>query len=210
MKPLQKVAILTLICALLTLPAGSGLTQRIYDFEKMSKDLVTLLTIAGFSIADNLDVINLNKAKLGMPLPEGEAYSYKGIDPVTFAKTITRDFTTRTGIGIRFVSEGKGGYGPRNPADLPDEWEQAQINRFKDIGLPPGVGFGEFLKVGEKPKRVIYRYFFPLYIQERCLKCHGDPATSPTGDKKDITNYYMENYKIGELRGGISVTFPVS
>lgn len=208
MKPLQKIAISTLICTLAIFPAGTGLTQ-VYDFEKMSRNIITLLTIAGFSVADNLDVINMHNAKLGMPLPENQPYSHKGIDPIQFAKTITRDFTIRTGIAVRFVSEGKGEYGPRNPADQPDTWEQAQINRFKELGLSPDIGFGEFLKVGEKPKRVIYRYFYPLYINERCLKCHGDPANSPTGDGKDITDYYMENYKIGELRGGISLTFPV-
>ncbi|MCQ4575179.1 MAG: DUF3365 domain-containing protein [Candidatus Brocadiales bacterium] len=208
MRPLQKTAILILICGLTIFPAGVGFSQ-IYDFEKMSRNIIQLMAIAGFFIADNLDVINMHDAKLGQPLPEGKPYSHKGIDPVTFAKTITRDFTTRTGIEVRFVSEGKGEYGPRNPADLPDQWELAQINRFQELDLPQGAGFGEFLKVGERPKRVIYRYFYPLYITERCLKCHGDPANSPTKDGKDITNYYMENYKPGELRGGISLIFPV-
>ena len=209
MKALQKIAILTLVCAITVLPAGSGFTQ-VYDFEKMSKNIVALMTIAGFYIADNLDVINMHNAKIGMPLPKNEPYNHKGIDPVNFARAITRDFTTRTGIKVNFVSDGKAERGPRNPAAQPDNWEKAQIKRFDELGLPPGVGFGEFLKVGEKPKRVIYRYFYPLYIQERCLKCHRDPANSPTGDGKDVTNYYMENYKIGELRGGISITFPVS
>ncbi|MFQ5956215.1 MAG: DUF3365 domain-containing protein [Candidatus Brocadiales bacterium] len=208
MKPLQKITFLVLICALTIFPVRNGFTQ-IYDFEKMAKNIINMLTISGFFIAGSLDVINTHNAKLGIPLPKDEPYSHKGIDPVTFAKAITRDFATRTGIVVRFVSEGKGDYGPRNPADLPDRWEQAQINRFTDLGLPPGIGFGEFLKVGEKPKKVIYRYFHPLYIRELCLKCHGDPANSPTGDGKDVTNYYMENYKPGELRGGISLTFPV-
>lgn len=208
MRPLRKTIILALICTMTVLPTRNSFSQ-IYDFERMAKNIVNMLTVAGSLIARNLDIINTHNAKLGMPLPKDEPYSHKGIDPVSFAKTITRDFTTRTGIVVRFVSEGKGDYGPRNLADLPDKWEQVQIDRFKDLGLPPGVGFGEFLKVGERPKKVIYRYFYPLYIRELCLKCHGDPANSPTGDGKDVTNYYMENYKLGELRGGISITFPV-
>ncbi|MFQ5861905.1 MAG: DUF3365 domain-containing protein [Candidatus Brocadiales bacterium] len=208
MRPLQKITTLLLISTLTIFPTGNGFAQ-IYDFEKMAKNIVNMLTVAGFFIARNLDVINTHNAKLGMPIPKDEPYSHKGIDPVFFAKTITKDFTTRTGIVVRFVSEGKGEYGPRNPADQPDTWEQAQIKRFNELGLPPGVGFGEFLKVGERPKKVIYRYFHPLYVKELCLKCHGDPANSPTGDGKDVTNHYMENYKLGELRGGISITFPV-
>ena len=206
----HKITTLILVCVLTIFPAVSGFSQ-IYDFERMSKTIITLLTIAGFSIADNLDVINTHNAKIGKPLPEDELYSHKGIDPITFAKTITKDFTVRTGVEVRFVSPGKGEYGPRNPADQPDPWEQSQIVRFRDLGLPSGVGFGEFLRMGTgSDKRVVYRYFYPLYINERCLKCHGDPANSPTGDGKDIANYYMENYKLGELRGGISLIFPVS
>jgi methyl-accepting chemotaxis protein len=49
----------------------------------------------------------------------------------------------------------------------------------------------------------------PLKINEACLKCHGDPATSPTGDGKDIAGMPMENYKLGEVRGGISVIAPM-
>lgn len=43
----------------------------------------------------------------------------------------------------------------------------------------------------------------PVYLKtgEGCLKCHGDPATSPFMNGKDIIGFPMENYKDGELRG---------
>ena len=50
----------------------------------------------------------------------------------------------------------------------------------------------------------------PLKIEEACLKCHGHPATSPTNDGKDIAGRQMENYKLGDIRGGISVIAPLA
>ncbi|HHT9118102.1 MAG TPA: Tll0287-like domain-containing protein, partial [Candidatus Hypogeohydataceae bacterium YC38] len=73
---------------------------------------------------------------------------------------------------------------------------------------PKGAGFGEFTKL-EGDGVMVYRYMLPLYIETPCLKCHGDPANSPTGDGRDIAGYPIEGYKEGELRGGISVTIPL-
>lgn len=208
MNPIRKCTLVLAICALALYPLWECPGQQMYDFEKMARGIVNMLNVAGYFIAQNLDVINTHNAKLGQPIPEGQPYSHKGIDPVTFATAITKNFTLRTGIVVRFVSEGKGDYGPRDSNNLPDEWEQEEINRFKELNLPPGVGFGEFLRPGIT-RKVIYRYFFPLYINELCLKCHGDPATSPTKNGKDVTGHTMENYKLGDLRGGISLVFPV-
>ncbi|MEE9584661.1 MAG: DUF3365 domain-containing protein [Candidatus Brocadiales bacterium] len=208
MKSLQKITVTALICVLTIFPVGNCFAQ-VYDFEKIAKHTINMMSIAGFFIAENMDVINTHNAKLGMPIPKGEPFSYKGINPVGFAKTITKDFTKRSGVRIRFVDVGKVEYGLRNPDNMADEWEQDQISKFKGLGLRPDAGFGEFLKVSVAPKKVIYRYFHPLYIDERCLKCHGDPANSPTGDGKDVTGGDMENYRLGELKGGISIIFPV-
>jgi hypothetical protein len=45
----------------------------------------------------------------------------------------------------------------------------------------------------------------PLFIEKSCLPCHGEPA-----GEKDITGKVKEGYKLGELRGDISVTVPVT
>ena len=41
----------------------------------------------------------------------------------------------------------------------------------------------------------------PVRLQASCLSCHGDPATSPTADGKDVLGFPMENLKQGDLRG---------
>ncbi|HHT9119170.1 MAG TPA: Tll0287-like domain-containing protein [Candidatus Hypogeohydataceae bacterium YC41] len=186
----------------------TGTEVVFYDYNKMAKVIINLLQMPGYFMARNLDVIDTYGAFLGKPVPQNEPSSYKGINPVAFAKTITTEFAASTGIKARFISEGKGSYGPRNPSEAaPDPWELIQLRKYTEKA-PNTEGYGEVIKISAVGLTV-YRYFYPLYINELCQKCHGDPATSPTRDGKDITGAYMENYKVGDLRGGISLTFPV-
>jgi len=41
----------------------------------------------------------------------------------------------------------------------------------------------------------------PVRLQASCLTCHGDPATSPTHDGKDVLGFPMENAKQGDIKG---------
>lgn len=183
---------------------------QIYDYERMSHCIVNMLNAITDFIAENFEVINTHNARVGVPLPKGELYSYKGINPEGFASLIGRDFTKMTGIRIKFVSKGKGELGPRNSYNKPDKWEAKQLEKFSRIRYPKGVGYGEVEQVGNaKMYKMVYRYIYPLYIEHRCLKCHGDPARSPTGDGRDVTGFKMEGYKLGELRGAISLIFPI-
>lgn len=51
----------------------------------------------------------------------------------------------------------------------------------------------------------VYR---PVYLSEKdgCLLCHGDPATSPYKNGKDILGFQMENWKDGKFHGVFAVT----
>lgn len=207
MKGFSRRLALVLILSLCVLPLTDGLAQ-VYDYERMAHALVNMLNVATNFVAENIDIINTHNAKLGEPVPQGQPYSYKGINPEGFATLISKEFTVRTGIMVKFVAYGKGKYGARNRYNAPDNWEKDQLQKFSDIRYPRGVGYGEVQKVGATD-RLVYRYIYPLYIEPTCLKCHGDPATSPTKDGKDITGYAMENYRLGEVRGGISLIFPI-
>ncbi len=205
----KKIGLVLTFTALSLLLVREGRAQ-VYDFERMSHAIVNMLNAATDFIAENIDIINTNNARVGEPLPKGELYSYKGISPEGFATMIGKEFTRITGIKIKFVSQGKGKFGPRNSYNKPDQWEAEQLEKFSKIKYPKGVGYGEVEQVGDaKLYKMVYRYIYPLYIEHRCLKCHGDPARSPTGDGKDITGFQMEGYKLGELRGAISLIFPI-
>ncbi|MFC1855506.1 ATP-binding protein [Thermodesulfobacteriota bacterium] len=69
------------------------------------------------------------------------------------------------------------------PENAPDEWERRALLAFEENNE---IEVKEFLT--ENGKQVL-RLMKPLYIDEGCLKCH---------DK--------QGYKIGSVRGGISVT----
>ena len=50
----------------------------------------------------------------------------------------------------------------------------------------------------------------PIRLTADCLYCHGDPATSPTGDGKDILGFKMENWKEGEVHGAFVLKAPLA
>ncbi|MGR3296553.1 MAG: Tll0287-like domain-containing protein [Candidatus Bathyanammoxibius sp.] len=184
-----------------------GLAQtEIYDYERMASAIVNMLNAATDYIADNFEVINTNNARVGEPLPKGELHSYKGINPEGFAGLVGKQFAKLTGISVKFVSNDT----PRSSQNKADKWESKQLKKFSRIKYPKGVGYGEVVMVnGKEQYDIAYRYIYPLYIEHKCLKCHGDPARSPTGDGRDITGFEMEDFKEGELSGAISLVFPI-
>ncbi len=75
-----------------------------------------------------------------------------------------------------------------NPKNKPDKFEISAMNYFKEKKTK------EFFRFEKNNKgETVFRYMAPLYINKSCLKCH-----------------YYQGYKIGDFRGGISVTIPVS
>lgn len=87
----------------------------------------------------------------------------------------------------------------RQPKNKPDGFELDAIARLKaDDDLDYVEGY-----VGDN-----YRYAMPLYITQACLRCHGDPKDAP---KEVLEKYGDKNafgYKLGEVRGIISVQLP--
>ncbi len=73
-----------------------------------------------------------------------------------------------------------------NPENAPDDFEKKAIVFFKKGGRE----FFAFTK--DKDGETVFKYMAPLYIKETCLKCH-----------------YYQGYKVGDFRGGISITIPV-
>ncbi|MEJ1297114.1 MAG: DUF3365 domain-containing protein [Candidatus Sedimenticola sp. (ex Thyasira tokunagai)] len=69
---------------------------------------------------------------------------------------------------------------PIRPQNAPTPWERAALERF-ELGEK---AVGEFLDDEQK-----YRYMAPLMVTKGCLKCHAE-----------------QGYKLGDIRGGISVT----
>ncbi len=75
---------------------------------------------------------------------------------------------------------------PLNPNNTPDEWEEKALKIFED-------GVDEVVSVETIEDEDYLRLIKPFYVEESCLKCHG-----------------KQGYKIGQVRGGISISIPMS
>jgi len=75
---------------------------------------------------------------------------------------------------------------PLRPQNAPDEWERAALSRLRAGGEP----YESLAQIdGVEYLRAIY----PLALEPGCLKCHGE-----------------QGYRVGDLRGGISVAVPMA
>ncbi|MGA1861293.1 DUF3365 domain-containing protein [Deferribacter thermophilus] len=73
-----------------------------------------------------------------------------------------------------------------NPENKPDTFEKYALKEFKK-------GVKEVYRIEiTSENQLVYRYMAPLYINKSCLNCHQ-----------------YQGYKVGDLRGGISVYVPI-
>jgi hypothetical protein len=75
---------------------------------------------------------------------------------------------------------------PVNPDNAPDPWEAKALEAFSR-------GKKEVNSVYKVEGKEYMRLMYPFFIEQSCLKCHG-----------------IQGYKLGDLRGGISVSIPMS
>jgi len=74
---------------------------------------------------------------------------------------------------------------PLNPENAPDAFEQSALESFES-------GKAETWKEFEEAGKTIFRYMGKLDAEESCLQCHA-----------------IQGYKVGDIRGGISVSFGI-
>ena len=74
---------------------------------------------------------------------------------------------------------------PLNPDNTPDEFETEALKAFE-------TGVAEMFTREQKQQGTYFRYMAPLVVEPSCLECHG-----------------QQGYRIGDVRGGISVHFNV-
>jgi len=72
-----------------------------------------------------------------------------------------------------------------NPNNKPDEFETRALRLFEK-------GEKEVFEEETRNSRQYFRYMAPLHVEKECLECHA-----------------KQGYAVGEIRGGISVTFDI-
>ena len=81
----------------------------------------------------------------------------------------------------------------RNPKNLPTPAEEEILRAFDQPGTE------EFFRADRATGTIVLAR--PVKLTQDCMGCHGDPATSPSKDGKDIVGFTMENWKVGEVHG---------
>jgi len=74
---------------------------------------------------------------------------------------------------------------PLRPENAPSPREEQALQEFDK-------GVKEVGEIIEKPSNLTFFYMAPLYVEKSCMPCHAD-----------------QGYKIGEIRGGISILMPL-
>lgn len=104
-------------------------------------------------------------------------------------------------LGYEFYTPSRPDLAARNPKnDSGTQYAEA----FKAFA----AGQAEYFYQDKKRNELILAQ--PVRITESCLKCHGDPASSPTGDGKDILGFAMEGMKSGDIKGAFVLKAPLT
>lgn len=101
------------------------------------------------------------------------------VNPAFMTRQIAEIAARKAGVQLHITS-----LNPIRPANAADPWESETLASF-NAGATERMSL-----VGEGETRV-FRYMAPLWVKPPCMKCHE-----------------AQGYKVGDLRGGISVTMP--
>lgn len=103
------------------------------------------------------------------------------INPSFMTRQIAEIHKTKYGVQFHITS-----LNPIRPANTADLWETKALRLFEE-------DTSELLEMVEDKSGSEYRYMAPLMVENSCLNCHA-----------------AQGYKLGDIRGGISVSFPAT
>lgn len=121
------------------------------------------------------------------------SYNFKGLYCAIAGKSIAKILERDTDYIIRYTN-----LEPRKKASMSDDYESEAIREFKDGSSTEKYGIETYN--GQR----VFRYVTPIYLNESCLDCHGDPA-----GELDVTGYPKEGMEVGDLIGVASIVMPI-
>jgi hypothetical protein len=94
----------------------------------------------------------------------------------------------------------------RNPLNAPDAYESSALRRIKSSMINPPSDRVDFV---EKIEGSTYRYSIPIRVSDSCLACHGSAKDAPRAVVEKYGSYRAFGYKVGDIRGIITVNLPM-
>jgi signal transduction histidine kinase len=95
---------------------------------------------------------------------------------------------------------------PMNPANKADAFEEGYIRQFRKNPSSPKEWRGLVTRNGED----YFLHLKAIVMEEACLLCHGDPASSPESITRHYGKVHGRHWKVGEVVGLESIAAPVS
>lgn len=97
----------------------------------------------------------------------------------------------------------------RNPANAPDDFERAAMERFQreiDAGADPASL--EVAGIVEGPEGKTFRYMKPIVTAGPCVLCHGDavPPEAMAAIRERYPDDRATGFAPGEMRGAFTIT----
>jgi hypothetical protein len=166
------------------------------DAELRTETEFDARTVYGFIMATRR-VYQNQFIESGLPLNDKTL----GFLPAHSLSRIAKDFSNWNDSGVLFnnVSDR-----PRNPGNLADAEEMAAINWFRQN--PKSVERVE--RVEKTAGNGYLLYTAPIWLEQVCLKCHGERESAPASIRDNYDAAY--GYQLGELRGVASVKIPTA
>ena len=122
-----------------------------------------------------------------------------GFLPAHAMSRIADDFANRTDTGITFnnVSDR-----PRNPRNKADSVEIEAMDYFRNNPEQNE----RIVNFTNSKGELSYHFSAPIWVEPACLTCHGERSQAPAAVRDRYENSW--GYKLGELRGILSIKLP--
>ena len=144
-------------------------------------------------------------AELQQDLAEGKPYAETrafGTIPVVAGWQAAQEAAERENINFHISA-----YEARNKKNEPDP-ESFEGKLLTDLTNKVKAGEEGIIHRFDDDTNSLH-YMRAITLDQSCMMCHGDPATSPTGDGKDILGFPMENWEPGYMHGSYHVVLPL-
>ena len=164
-----------------------------------AKDHVANLTNQGAFDTEGLLAQLKQDLAAGKPYNESKIF---GTIPVVAGWTAAQEAARREQIDFDVRA-----YQARNRENQPDR-DSFEGKLLTDLTNQVNAGGDGVIHRIDKADNSLH-YMRAIKLGQECMLCHGDPATSPTGDGKDVLGFTMENWKPGYMHGAYHVVLPL-